>query len=212
MRYLTSNMFFNAFVIVGLGTLIWYGFSENSKEEKQSILSVFTDVIFNFVLTLFGANAIFNLNAIMETPYQILIFSSTVVSIATLGITAYNALKYGEKLWRKPPKAISVAQLFLLLGLINHVYFYLLYRNFQTILFIGFFIVLLFLVSFTSLSKKIDPLLFILLSTIIHLVLMRNQPIIYFNFTFYTIPLFIIVLVLVAILYVQRRKLQSIQN
>lgn len=212
MRYLTSNLFFNAFVIVGLGTLIWYIFTERPKVEKQSILSVFTDLIFNFVLTLFGVNALFNLNEIIETPYRILIFSSDVVSLATLITAAYGAYKYGEKLWQNSQKAISVAQLFLFLGLVNHVYFYLLYRNFQTILFIAFFIVVLFFVSFTKIFEKIDSLLFILLSTGVHLLLMRNQPIIYFNFTFYTIPLLIIMLVLVGLLFYQRRKLQLKQN
>ncbi|SHE70979.1 hypothetical protein SAMN02745249_00985 [Atopostipes suicloacalis DSM 15692] len=212
MRYLTSNLFFSSFLIVGVGALIWYLLNESSKKERQSILSVFTDFIFNFVLTLFALNVVLHFKAIIEFPYRVLMFSSSVVFIASLLLTIYSTLKYGEKMWMKPTKSKSIAQLFLFIGLTNHLYLYVLYGNLQTILFIAYFILLLFLISFTPVFKRVDPLLFILFSMGIHLLLMKNQPIVYLNFTFYTIPLLILTLTLVLILYYQRRKLQSKQK
>src|SRR5690625_2521185 len=212
MRYLTSNLFFTAIVIMGIGTLIWYLFTDSPKTERHSILSVVTDLIFYFILTLLGVNVVFHLNEIIETPYRILLFSSNVVSIATLIVAIYSALSYGNKLWENPKKAVSAEQLFLFIGLVNHIYYYLLYRNFQSILFIGFFILLLFLTSSDSILKKIDPLLLISISSAIHFLLMNNQPVIYFNFTFYAVPLLIILFVFVCLLYVLRRKQQSKQN
>lgn len=212
MRYLTSNLFFSSFLIVSVGALIWYLLNESSKKERQSILSVFTDFIFNFVLTLFALNVVLHFKAIIEFPYRVLMFSSSVVFIASLLLTIYSTLKYGEKMWMKPTKSKSIAQLFLFIGLTNHLYLYVLYGNLQTILFIAYFILLLFLISFTPVFKRVDPLLFILFSMGIHLLLMKNQPIVYLNFTFYTIPLLILTLTLVLILYYQRRKLQSKQK
>lgn len=212
MRYLTSNLFFSSFLIVGVGALIWYLLNESSKKERQSILSVFTDFVFNFVLTLFALNVVLHFKAIIEFPYRVLMFSSSVVFIASLLLTIYSTLKYGEKMWMKPTKSKSIAQLFLFIGLTNHLYLYVLYGNLQTILFIAYFILLLFLISFTPVFKRVDPLLFILFSMGIHLLLMKNQPIVYLNFTFYTIPLLILTLTLVLILYYQRRKLQSKQK
>lgn len=212
MRYLTSNLFFSSFLIVGVGALVWYLLNESSKKERQSILSVFTDFIFNFVLTLFALNVVLHFKAIIEFPYRVLMFSSSVVFIASLLLTIYSTLKYGEKMWMKPTKSKSIAQLFLFIGLTNHLYLYVLYGNLQTILFIAYFILLLFLISFTPVFKRVDPLLFILFSMGIHLLLMKNQPIVYLNFTFYTIPLLILTLTLVLILYYQRRKLQSKQK
>lgn len=212
MRYLTSNLFFSSFLIVGMGALIWYFLNESSKKERQSILSVFTDFIFNFVLTLFALNVVLHFKAIIEFPYRVLMFSSSVVFIASLLLTIYSTLKYGKKMLMKPTKSKSIAQLFLFIGLTNHLYLYVLYGNLQTILFIAYFILLLFLISFTPVFKRVDPLLFILFSMGIHLLLMKNQPIVYLNFTFYTIPLLILTLTLVLILYYQRRKLQSKQK
>lgn len=212
MRYLTSNLFFSSFLIVGVGALVWYLLNESSKKERQSILSVFTDFVFNFVLTLFALNVVLHFKAIIEFPYRVLMFSSSVVFIASLLLTIYSTLKYGEKMWMKPTKSKSIAQLFLFIGLTNHLYLYVLYGNLQTILFIAYFILLLFLISFTPVFKRVDPLLFILFSMGIHLLLMKNQPIVYLNFTFYTIPLLILTLTLVLILYYQRRKLQSKQK
>lgn len=212
MRYLTSNLFFSSFLIVGVGALIWYLLNESSKKERQSILSVFTDFVFNFVLTLFALNVVLHFKAIIEFPYRVLMFSSSVVFIAALLLTIYSTLKYGKKMLMKPTKSKSIAQLFLFIGLTNHLYLYVLYGNLQTILFIAYFILLLFLISFTPVFKRVDPLLFILFSMGIHLLLMKNQLIVYLNFTFYTIPLLILTLTLVLILYYQRRKLQSKQK
>ena len=212
MRYLTSNLFFSSYLIVGVGALVWYLLNESSKKERQSILSVFTDFVFNFVLTLFALNVVLHFKAIIEFPYRVLMFSSSVVFIAALLLTIYSTLKYGKKMLMKPTKSKSIAQLFLFIGLTNHLYLYVLYGNLQTILFIAYFILLLFLISFTPVFKRVDPLLFILFSMGIHLLLMKNQLIVYLNFTFYTIPLLILTLTLVLILYYQRRKLQSKQK
>lgn len=212
MRYLTSNLFFASFVILGIGMLIWYASNESPKEEKKSILSIFTDMIFYFVATTFGLNLIFHLSEIIAFPYRILIFSSTILSAATMLITLYSVWKYGEKLWQKPKKAVSTVQLLLLIGLVNHVYIYLLYRNGQSILFILYFIGLLLFISSEQILKKIDSLLLLTLAGVVHLLLMGNQPIIYFNFTFYTLPLAILLVTLIGTLYIQRRRYQSKQN
>ena len=211
-RYVTSNLIFSSFIILGVAILTWYGLTEISKEEKRVILSIFTDFIFNFILTLFGLNLIIHFKEVIHFPYRILIFSSNVIFLATFLLVIYEAFKYGKRMWEKPAKTKSTIELFLFIGLMNHIYLYFLYGKLQTILFILYFLLQLFLISFTPIFKKVDPLLFGLLSMGVHLLLMRNRPVIYLNFTFYTLPLFILTLTLVLILYFQRRKLQSKQN
>lgn len=212
MRYLTSNLYFASIVIIGVGMLLWYFLNESPKKEKQSILSVFTDLIFYFLLTLLGLNLLFHFSEVISFPYRILHFSSNIVSIATLLILLYSLYKYGSGLWKDWDKLNSTVQLFLFIGLMNHLYLYFNYRNLQSVLFISYFLVLLLLTSLKKVQKRVDPLLFLIFAGIVHLLLVGNDPVIYFNFAFYPIPLAVMLIALVAGLYYQRRKTQSKLN
>ncbi|HLR91624.1 MAG TPA: hypothetical protein VK048_01020 [Atopostipes sp.] len=112
MRYLTSNLYFASILIIGLGMLLWYFLNESPKKEKQSILSVFIDLIFYFILTLLGLNFLFHFSEVISFPYRILHFSSNVITIATLLILLYSLYKYGTALWEDWNRLNSTVQLF----------------------------------------------------------------------------------------------------
>lgn len=212
MRDILSNPYFMAFVLLGVGNGLWYLLDENKKEVKQSILSIFTDFVFYFILTALGMNVVFHFREMIAMPYRILLLSSNVVALATLLVTIYGAVKYGTKMWQQPHKTKSVAQLFILLALTNHIYLYYLYSTLQTLLFVLFFMAQLAILTFTQPFKKIDPLVFFTGTSLIHFILMGSQPTIYYNFAFYPLPLLGILLTLTVILHIQRRKLQSKPN
>lgn len=212
MRFLTSNLFFAAFVILGVGMLLWLVFNDSSKQTKNTILSRFMDLVLIFVGLLFAMNILFHFLEIINDPYRILLFSSDVVALSTLVITIYSTLKYGKKLLKNQEKALGVGQLLILLGLVNHLYLYIIYRDLRSLLFIVFFIGLLGLTTVKHKLPKMDGLVFIALIAMSHLLLMGQQSIVYFNFTFYRMPLLIISITLIGILFVQRRSSLSKLN
>lgn len=212
MRYITSNLYFAAFMILAVGRLLWFVFNDQPKKEKNAILSRFTDLILLFVGLLFGVNMLFHFQEIINFPYRVLLFSSRVIGIATFALTIYSTMKFGRKLLNNPMKALAVSQLLILLGLVNHLYLYVLYRNLRPLLFIAFFIGLLLFTTDQHKSPKVDGLLSIGIVAISHFMLMGNKPIVYFNFTFYPLPLLIISLTLIGILFTQRRNHPSKRN
>ena len=212
MRYLTSNLYFAAFAILGISMLLWYVLNDSPKTDKKAILSTFTDVTINFVGTVFAINLILNIREVINFPYRILLFSSNVIAMATFAITIYSTIKYGQKLFANPQRAWGVGQLVVLLGFVNHVYLYIRYRNLQSIIFITFFIALLMITTNKPLRTKMDGLLTFFISAVVHLILMGQQPIVYVNFTFYRLPLALIAVTFITLLIHQRRRHQSTLN
>lgn len=212
MRYLLSNLYFMTFVILGVGMFLWSVFNDSSKQVKKSILSHFTDLVLVFIGFLLGINFIFHVHEIIAFPYRILLFSADVIALATLALTIFSIFKYGEKLLLNREKALGVSQLFIILGIVNHLYLYLNYRNIQPLIFLAFHIVLLYLTTIMDRLPKIDSLLLVGLIATSHLLLMGDNPIIYFNFTFYRMSLAILSIVFIGMLYGQRRKIQSKLN
>lgn len=212
MQNITQNLFFHAILILFSGSTLWFFYTDPSKKAKFSILNHFTDLIFYFALAVFGINVVFHFREILAVPYRALIFSADVVALATFILTIYAGIKYGERLWSQADKAKSVVQLFLFLGLVNHSYLYFIYTSMRSILFIGFFILILGLTSNTKLMSKIDPLVLLLGAGLTHALLMGDRAVLYFNFVFYRMPFLIILSSLTLILFLQRRKLQSNQT
>lgn len=209
MQNITQNLFFNTIALLSLGSGIWYLFTDQAKKVKLDILNIFTDLLLYFIFTALGVNILLNFSRILETPYQILILSSKIISISTFLIMIYAGYVYGKKLWNYPDIGRSTTQLFLFLFLTNHLYVYFIYSSLQSILFIGFFIILLAITSSTYLLNKIDSIVLFLVASFIHHLLMGNRAILYFNYAFYPIQLTIIIITLIVILYIQRRQLQS---
>lgn len=212
MRNITSNLYFASFITLAVGIAIWYLQTEIKKENKQIILSIFTDILLQFAFSALGINALLNIQRVIQVPYSVLIFSSDIIFLAALVVVGYNSYKYGKKLWENPKKARSVTELLLLIGLMNHVYLYFLHSAKQSVIFITFYLVLLSLVTFTKITQKIDPLIVLGLGSIVHIILMRGQPIIYFNFAFNPIPLAILGIILIGTLFYYRRTLPSKVN
>lgn len=212
MGNITQNLFFHSILILLVGSVAWFFYTDQPKKIKYSILNHFTDLLFYFLLALFGTNFVFNFREIMVVPYQALVFSSNVLAVATIIITVYIGVTYGERFWTQADKMKSAIQLFLFVGLVNHIYLYFIYSRLQSILFIGFYILLLGLTSSLNFMIKIDPLLLLLGAGITHFFLMGDRAVLYFNFAFYRGPFLLILVTLISILYLQRRKLQSKQT
>ena len=170
------------------------------------------DVAINFIGIAFVINLTLHVQEVINFPYRILIFSSIEIALATFTITIYSTIKYGKKLLKNPQKSWSVGQLFILLGFVNHVYLYIQYRNLRPLIFIAFFMALLVMSTVKSLRNRINGLLMIVISAVVHFILMGKQPIVYFNFTFYRLPLALIVATFVTMLFIQRRNNQSTLN
>lgn len=212
MGNLTQNLFFHAILLLIVGCVLWFFYKDQPKKTKLSILNHFTDLLFYFVAAVFGTNLVLNFREILAVPYRALIFSSNVVAIATFLITVYAGITYGERFWTQGNQAKSTTQLFLFIGLVNHVYLYFIYSSRQSVLFIAFFIVLLVLTSSPNLWYKIDPLLLLLGAGLTHYIFMGEGAMLYLNFAVYRFQFLIHVLTLALILYLQRRKQPSKQT
>lgn len=206
MNNLIANPMFSSIVVLIVGVSAWFGLADGEVREKKATLSVFMDTVFYFVILLFGFNAALNLTEVIEVPYRVLLFSSDVVWLATGSIAIYSGVKYGRKLWENPAKAKSVSVLLTLIGLVNHLYLYFLYSSTYALRFVGFYLIILLLLSFTSVAKKIDPLILLLGTGIVHTLLMGGRSVIYFNFAFHSLPMLSIFIVLSGLLFYQRRK------
>jgi len=190
-----SNPMFNAIVSLLVGIVLWYGLTDESASVKKSVVSVFMDAVFYFAVALFGINAVLNISEIIQVPYRILLFSSNVVWIASLGLLVYGSYLYGEKLWKNKEKAKSAAKLVTTVGLANHAYMYYRYASMSVLLLIVLFVSLLALLTFTNLTQKVPPVWIVLGVGALHLLIMGTRSVIYFNFVF--TPLAILSLFLV---------------
>ncbi|OJF91850.1 hypothetical protein [Alkalibacterium sp. 20] len=213
MENIVANPMFIAIVTLMIGVSVWFGLSDESTEVKKSVASVFMDNVFYFVMALFGINALLNFNEIIQVPYRILLFSSNVVWIATLGVLIYGSYLYGEKFWTDKTKAKSVAKLVTTIGLVNHAYMYYRYTSVNALLFIILFVGLLALLTFTPLTRKVSPFLVLVGFGVVHLLIMGTRSVIYFNFVFSPLAILSLFLVFSGLLWgYKRRMLPSKQN
>lgn len=179
---IVSNPMFSAIVTVFAGIALWFGLSDEAVKVKKSVASVFMDVVFYFVMTLFGINALLNISEIIEVPYRILLFSSNVVWITSLLVLVYGSYLYGRKLWSCKTKALSAAKLVTTIGLVNHAYTYYRYSSANALMLVILFVSVLAMMTFTSFTKKVSPVLIVSAVGLIHLLIMWTRPVIYFNF------------------------------
>lgn len=201
---------FSSIITLIIGSVIWLGLADGEIKEKKAILSIFMDIVFYFAILLFGFNAVLNISEIIELPYRVLLFSPNIVWLATLAVGIYGAVKYGSQLWKKTDRTKSASVLFLVTGLVNHLYIYFLYSAPYSLRFVGLFAVTLFLISFTRLLSKVNPLLIFLAFGFVHALLMGSRAIIYFNFTFSALPLAALFILLTSVLFYQRRASSSL--
>lgn len=89
MRNVTQNLFFHAILILFVGSIVWFFYTDQSNKIKFSILNHFTDLVIYVGLALFGTNVVLNFREILAVPYRALFFSSNVVAIATFIIAIY---------------------------------------------------------------------------------------------------------------------------
>lgn len=213
MENIISNPMFSAIVSLFVGILIWYGLTDEPAGVKKSVVSVFMDAVFYFTVALFGINAVFNISEIIQVPYRILLFSSNVVWIASLGLLLYGGYLYGEKLWKNKEKAKSAAKLVTTVGLANHAYMYYRYASMNALLLIVLFVSLLALLTFTKLTQNVSPILITLGFGALHLLIMGTRSVIYFNFVFTPIAILSLFLVFSGLLLGYKRGvLPSKQN
>jgi hypothetical protein len=208
-----SNPMFSAVVSLLVGILLWYGLTDESASVKKSVVSVFMDSVFYFVVALFGINAVLNISEIIQVPYRILLFSSNVVWIASLGVLIYGSYLYGDRLWENKEKAKSAAKLLTTIGLANHAYMYYRYASVTTLLLIVLFVSLLALLTFTNLTQKVPPVWIVLGFGALHLLIMGTRSVIYFNFVFTPLAILSLFIVFSGLLLGYKRGiLPSRQN
>lgn len=213
MENIISNPMFSAIMSLLIGVGVWYGLTDESANVKKSVVSVFMDSVFYFVVALFGINAVLNISEIIEVPYRILLFSSNVVWIASLGLLLYGSYLYGEKLWKNKEKAKSAAKLVTTVGLVNHAYMYYRYTSVNALLLILLFVTLLALLTFTTLTQKVSPIVLVLGFGALHLLITGTRSVIYFNFVLTPLAILSLFLVFSGLLWGHKRRiLPSKQN
>ena len=213
MENILSNPMFSAIVTLMMGVGIWFGLTDEPNAVKKKVVSVFMDTVFYFVAALFGINLLLNFNEIIQVPYRILLFSSNVVWLATLGVLVYASYLYGEKLWKQKTEALSLGKLAVTIGLVNHAYTYYRYGSARTLLFLLLFAGMLALLTFTPLTRRVSPLLILPAFGALHLLVMGTRSAIYFNFAFSPAAVLSLFLVFSGLLWgYKRRKLPSKQN
>lgn len=207
MENIISNPMFSAMVTLFLGIGIWFGLSDESSIVKKSVLSVFMDIVFYFVMILFGLNALFNINEIISVPYRILLFSSPIVWLTALIVLIYGSYLYGEKLWKNKEKAKSTAKLVTTIGLVNHAYMYYRYTSIQSLLLIILFVSMLALLTFTSLTQKVSALIILFSFGALHGLIMSTQAVIYLNFAFSPLAVLSLFIVCGGLLWGYKRRM-----
>ncbi|SFC65643.1 hypothetical protein SAMN04488102_1169 [Alkalibacterium subtropicum] len=213
MENIVSNPMFSAIVSLFVGIVIWYGLTDEPACVKKSVVSVFMDTVFYFVAALFGINAVLNISEVIQVPYRILLFSSNVVWIASLGVLIYGSYLYGSKLWKAKEKSKSAAKLLTAVGLANHSYMYYRYASVTTLLLIVLFVSLLALLTFTNLTQKVSPIAIASGFGALHLLIMGTRSVIYFNFVFTPLAILSLFLVFSGLLLGYKRGiLPSKQN
>lgn len=133
MLNLLSNPFFVSLLLISIGSGLWWNLSPATTSKKKNHLHLFVDNVFYFLLIAFVLNGVTHISEILELPYRALILSTKEVSLSFLLVLTYRAFRYLKQERAGHETLLSVFQLIFLIGLINHSYYYYLYKSPLTI-------------------------------------------------------------------------------
>lgn len=181
MLNLFSNPVFIPILLIGVGIGLWWILSFLPLNKKKNVLNLFIDSIFYFLVIAFVGNGLVHFFEIIALPYRALILSTKAVSFSFLVVVAYSFYCYLKKDEIGKEMLFSVFQLVTLLGVVNQVYYYFLYKNPLLVGLILLFSSLLLVASIVPLRE--DRLVILsLFGLVAHLLITRNQAVLYFGF------------------------------
>ena len=181
MLNLFSNPVFIPILLIGVGIGLWWILSSLTLNKKKNVLNLFVDSIFYFLVIAFIGNGLVHFSEIVALPYSALILSNKAVSFSFLVVVAYSFYRYLKKDEIEKETLFSVFQLVALLGVINQVYYYVLYKSPLLVGLILLFSSLLLVASIVPLKGN-RWIILSLLGLVVHLLITRNQAVIYFGF------------------------------
>ncbi|WP_034552141.1 hypothetical protein [Carnobacterium funditum] len=181
MLNLFSNPVFIPLLLSSIGIILWWILSSTTVSEKKSVLNLLVDRVVYFLLVAFIVNALFNFPEILALPYRSLILSTKALSLSLLIIIAYSYWHYLKESLADNKMIVSVFQLVSLLGLVNQVYYYFLYKS---PLIVGLILLFSGLLLFSSIvTLKGNGWVYAsMLGLVLHLMVTRNQAVLYFGF------------------------------
>lgn len=207
---------FQVGILFFLSIGIWFLITDERSSLKKKIFNFSTDALYYFLLTAFGLNIFFNFTDIIQEPYQAILFSNKSSWLALLLISSY--LFYRERKKRslsntKKQKYIDhTINLFLILGLANHLFYYYKYQNLNSVIFILIYFILYLLKDQIKSPKRNEWTLIIL--AILHAVMMYffSSTIIYYHIVFYPYQIISLLLIMSIFVLYFRRDSQSKQK
>ena len=181
MLNLLSNPVFVPLLLISIGSGLWWILSPVTTSEKKKQLNLIVDNVFYFLFIAFILNGLAHISEIIELPYRALILSTNAVSLSFILVLTYRAIRYLIQERENHETLVSVFQLISLIGLVNHIYYYYLYKSTLTVGLIVLFSGLLLFFSIVPL--KGNRWMYVsLLGLVLHLILTRKQAILYFGF------------------------------
>jgi hypothetical protein len=179
---LFSNPVFIPLLLVSIGIGLWWLLTSLTVSEKKETLNRFVDKVVYFLVIAFVGNGFVHFFEIIALPYRALIVSTTALSISFLLVLAYSSYRYLRNDGIKQKILVAIFQLISLLGIINHIYYYFLYKSPLMVGLIILFSGLLLLSSTITLRGDSWIIASGLLGTAFHLLITRSQSVLYFGF------------------------------
>ncbi|MCA9765202.1 MAG: hypothetical protein KC455_02165 [Carnobacterium sp.] len=210
MLNLFSNPVFVPLLLVSTGIGLWWLLTSLAVNEKKETLNRFVDKVVYFLVIAFVGNGFVHFFEIIALPYRALILSTTAISASFLLVLAYSSYRFLKKEKIEQKIVVAIFQLVSLLGIINHIYYYFLYKSPLMVGLILLFSGLLLLSSTIPLGGDSWIIAGGLLGTIFHLLITRSQSVLYFGFVVTPELLgFIAIEWIVVLVLLLRRQKQS---
>ena len=165
-------------LLAGSGS--WWLLTTLEKTRRAKLLSKLSDELFRLLALAFGSNALLHFSEVMRAPYQVLLLTKEAVFAAVIITGTYNLWKQLPKLLADRSLLVALSQLILLLFSINHLFYYSLYDNPNSIGLATLSVLLLLAVTFAEMRNSTLAVL-LLVGAIVHFTLMDGSSVLYFG-------------------------------
>lgn len=209
MEKIYQNPFFQVIVLFIISSIVWYFLVDEDKNIRKKVLSIVSDGIYYFLLATLGLNFLSQPKAILNNPFQIILFSSQISWWAVIFVVLLFFFKYRKNILQKQEVVDSIIQYFLFLGITNHLFYYFKYQNLATVLFLLFYFVSYFLHTQLKSFWKNEWILVAL--GIFHAIILTlfGKVIIYYQIVFYRYQIIVLFLLVGSLLYLFRSEILS---
>lgn len=185
MATIIQNPFFQVIVLFFVSSAVWYFLTTTKRPVKRKAFDVVTDAAYYFIFSILGLNLLLNFKAVLQQPYRILVFSSTVSFLAALLALGLLFYKYHESIPKNKDVMDSILDDLLILGLLNHLFYYYKYQDIlSVVLVVTYFLVYFFKMKWTH-PYKVEYLLLVL--ALVHGLFLYGfgRVVIYYQIVFY---------------------------